>query len=172
MISFFPDGTYQTRQRLCNCMYCCVGNFDKCEDGKDMAAYGSINEMEDELLELDEGKITEDLFALAMPNSYVGLYSATNFEMFYLFYITNKGIAKETLHDIHGHIVQEGQAYLQGYYLQKEPRETQKYVFYKKGAQLAYVHPDSVFCPNVSFNSEEMCMEKIVYVTLSQFMLN
>ena len=50
-------------------MYCCVGHFDKCEDGQDMAAYGSINEMEDELLELDEGTITEDLFVLAMPNS-------------------------------------------------------------------------------------------------------
>ena len=126
----------------------------------------------DELDELDEGCVTEDLYGLIVTNSYVGLYSASNFEVFYLFFVTEKGIASEMLHDIHGHIVQEGQTYLQGYYLQKEPRENRKHVYYKKGNKVAYVHPSSVFCPNVAFNEEEMCMEKFIYVSLCQFMLN
>lgn len=172
MISFHADGTYQLRQRLCNCEHCSIGNFDECEDGDEITSNGLMDDIEDELADLDEGCITEDLYGLTVPNSYVGLYSASNFEVFYLFYITEKGIASETMHDIHGHIVQKGQAYLRGYYLQKEPRETRKHVYYKKGKQLAYVHPDSVFCPNVAFNEEEMCMEKIIYVSLCQFMLN
>ena len=167
MISFHADGTYQLRKRLCNCEHCSIGNFNKCENDDEITNEGLIDDVEEELADLDG-----DFYGLTVRNSYAGLYSANNFEVFYLFYITAKGIATETMNDIHGHIVQEGQAYLQGYYLQKEPRETRKYVFYKKCTQIAYVHPDSVFCPDVAFDAEEMCMEKETYVSLCQFMLN
>ena len=40
----------------------------------------------EELDELDEGCITEDLYGLIITYSYVGLYSASNFEVFYKFF--------------------------------------------------------------------------------------
>ena len=68
--------------------------------------------LEEELINLDEGSTRKDMFFLLEENTYVGLNSASKFEEFYLFYITHKDIANETIHDIRGHIVQEGQAYL------------------------------------------------------------
>ena len=106
MISFHADGTYQLRKRLCNCEHCSVGNFNECENNDEISSEGLIKDIEVELADLDEGCITEDLYGLTVTNSYVGLYRASNFEVFYLFYITEKGIASETMHDIHGHIVQ------------------------------------------------------------------
>ena len=91
MISFFPDRAYHLRQRLCNCQHCSIGQFDKCEEIEEIVRNGFVEEMEDELVDLDEGSITNDLFGLTVPNTYVGLYSASNFEVFYLFYVKNKG---------------------------------------------------------------------------------
>ena len=175
MISLFPDGTYQVRQRLCNCPSCLLGLFNECSlfsESGDVCQGVSYEEIPDGINKLDETDNTVgDLYIFTEPGNYVALYSASNFEMFYLFYVTKKGVADTVLHDIHGHIVQESECYLEGYYLQKV-KESKKKIYYTKGTLLAYVHPQSMFCPNVSFNEEEMCMEKILNVTLCQFMLN
>ena len=174
MISLFPDGTFQLQKRLCNCESCMKGLFNKCFIGDVDSDMGNYDvELEKEIDELDEmdDVVVGDLFEFAEPGNYVALYSSTNFEMFYLFHISKKEVAIESKTDIYGHIVQEGECYFEGFYLEKV-QETNKRVIYKKLKKLAYVHPQAMFCPNVSFNEEEMCLEIIDYVTLSQFMLS
>ena len=176
IISLFPDGTFQLRRRLCNCSSCLMGQFNECllEIGEDVnIGIFDFDDIEEEVNELDEtdNAVLGDSFGFAEAGNYIALYSSNSFELFYLFYVTMKEVAIESKTDIYGHIVQEGECYLEGYYLEKV-RETNQRVFYKKLKKSAYVHPQAMFCPNVSLNEELMCMEKIDYVTLSHFMFN
>ena len=143
-----------------------MGQFDECllEIGEDVnIGIFDFDDIQEEVNELDEtdNAVLGDSFGFA--GNYIALYSSNSFELFYLFYVTMKEVAIESKTDIYGHIVQEGECYLEGYYLEKV-RETNQRVFYKKLQKSAYVHPQAMFCPNVSLNEELMCIEKIDYV--------
>ena len=133
IISLFPDGSYQIRHRLCNCS-CLMGRFNECLLHPDDVCQGiSDDNLLQEIYELDEtdDTVVGNLFVFAEPGNYIALYSAHNFELFYLFYVNKKEVAIEAKTDIYGHIVQEGEGYFEGYYLERA-NETKQRVYYKK----------------------------------------
>ena len=176
MISLLPDGTYQLRQRLCNCGSCLLGRFDKCSMGdlqnEDLRTGIYYQELEEELQALDETDDTleGDAFFCTEPGKYIALYSATNFEQFYLYLVDKQINGDDTLEsktDVHGHYVEIGDNHFEGFYLEKV-RENKESVFYKKIRKRAYVHPDSMFCADVPFNEDTMSINKIDYVRLCE----
>lgn len=91
------------------------------------------------------------------------MYSSTHFELFYVFFVTKKSIATESKSDLFGHVVQEGELYLEGSYLEKI-KETNSKVFYKKIKKNVYVHPQEIFMPVVSINEADLSLDKSEYL--------
>ena len=109
-------------------------------------------------------------FVFAEPGNHCALYSSTNFGLFYLFEVEKTAVATENKTDLFGHIVKQGDVYLEGFYLEKV-NETKHKVMYKKLNNRVYIYPETIFCPNVAFNKTDMCLDKEIYIALTQFML-
>ena len=78
MISFFPDGTFQTRRHMCSCKMCSIGKFDRCVGN----SFEETLEVADELLSLDEEifqQRSSDMFSFSEVDTYVAVYSAEKF---------------------------------------------------------------------------------------------
>ena len=157
MIAFFPDGTYQMKKLLCDCNFCNIGLFSQCVDEE--VDIEMNPEFEKEINDVDETKnfVVSDVFTFVEEGNYIGLYSSNHFELFYVLLVTKKGIAEETKLDLFGHIVQEGQYYLEGNYLEKI-KETKKKIFYKKISKTVFVQPHEIFMPTVSINSTDLSL--------------
>lgn len=174
MIALLPDGTFQLRQRLCICEFCSIGKFDQCVAGGDPKNKSGVyyEKLENEFRELDE---TDDVFpgdefVYTEPGNYIALYSATNFEQFYLFLVDKKVSGEDTIEakaDIHGHYVEVGDDHFEGFYLEKV-RENKDFVFYKQIKKRVFVHPESMFCADVPFDKDNLSIKKIDYVRLCQ----
>ena len=89
---------------------------------------------------------------------------------FYHFEVEKSAVATENKTDLFGHIVKQGDVYLEGFYLEKV-NETKHKVMYKKLNNRVYIYPETIFCPNVAFNKTDMCLDKEIYIALTQFML-
>lgn len=127
MIAFHPDGTYQIKKALCSCNSCLVGKFNTCTE----ESISPEIEGEELLEDLDE-QLPEDAepqsFTFTEENTIAAIYSASSsFELFYLIRINKKCVAEESKSDVFGHIVQGGDRYFEGFYLEKD-KETQKKV--------------------------------------------
>ena len=44
-------------------------------------------------------------------------------------------------------------------------------VMYNKLRNRMYIYIETRFCPNVAFNKTDMCLDKEIYIALTQFML-
>ena len=150
MISFFADGTYQIKVKMCNCESLRIGNFKECQN-----LFVDNIAMDDELQQLDEVNIVpNEIFSVVEPESFVALYSSQNsLELFYLCKILKKSIAEEDLNAIYGHLVQKGFEYFSGFYLEKVDVKVSK-VLYKQLQKIVYIHPIEIFCPVVAVDRD------------------
>ena len=123
MILLLTDGTYRLKNVLCHCSSCLLGNFELCESEiqDDIKVEGEV---------LDCGE-RNDIITFTNEGSFIALYSSTHFELFYLVKVQKKTLAEENKSDTFGHIVQKGELYLEGVYLEKLEKETSDKVFYK-----------------------------------------
>ena len=88
-------------------------------------------------------------FLKLWPLKHLSHCTAPPTELFYLVKVQKKRLAEENKSDIFGHIVQKGELYLEGVYLEKLEKETSDKVFYKLHSKIVYVHPEEILCPAV-----------------------
>ena len=119
MISFFPNGCIQTKLNICSCPECLKGKFAKCsfKAGKayftecsddEFSELNSDEEIENDDLCCENENVTEKnevradcVVDVVQPCSYVALYSPPeSFELFYLCYVIESGIASESMCDM------------------------------------------------------------------------
>ena len=101
-----------------------------------------------------------DAYAFTEEGSYVGMYSATHFELFYILFVTKKAIATETKADVFGHI-QKGEPYLEEKYLEKLDKQSRTKVFYKRIEKPVFIHPDET--------ERELSLDKAEYIYLADY---
>ena len=116
--------------------------------------------------EMDSAPQVGDRYNFTKERRYVGLYSSTHFELFYVFFVTKKAVADEDKCDIYGHTVQKGEHYLEGNYLEKT-RETSWKIFYKRINKTAYIHEEEIFMPAITIDESELSIEKSEYIYLA-----
>ena len=150
MISFFADGTYQIKVKMCNCESCSIGNFIECQNVfVDNIAMDELQQLLDEV-----NNIPNEIFSIVKPESFVALYRSQNsLELFYLCKILKKSIAEEDLIDIYGHLVQKGFEYFPGFYLEKVVVKISK-VLYKQLQKIVYIHPSEILCSVVAVDRD------------------
>ena len=172
MISFFPDGSIQAKVNICSCPECLKGKFVKClfEAGKvyftacsddECSDLNSNEEIENDGLFCENENVTEEneiradcVVDVVQPCSYVALYAPPEaFEMFYLCYVIESGIASEYMCDDYNHVIEEGMKYLKCNYLEKKS-EKKGNIFYKKLEKTVYVLPAQVLYPFVSLKDD------------------
>ena len=98
MISYFPDGSIQTKQHLCSCAECVVRKFIDCYlnpgvkliventegSDKDISDTDESNTGDDEEIRIEQELRTECV-ADVTPNSFIALFSPPeSFELFYI----------------------------------------------------------------------------------------
>ena len=111
---------------MCACLSCRIGIDDVPPEST------LIREIQN-LSENDDG-VVSDVLVFVEENSYVALYSSTQFELFYIFYVRRKCVADEAISDVFGHIVQAGESYFEGHYLENTGETKIK-------SRSVYMHP-------------------------------
>ena len=131
MISFFHDGSVQTKINICSCEECLKGEFVKCSyeagksqvindcsDDEECSEFDSDEEIENEDLcyedVIEENEIRADcVIDVVQPGSHVALYSSLeSFKIFYLCYVVESGIASECMRHDYNHFIDKGVKYL------------------------------------------------------------
>lgn len=150
---------------ICSCNWCSHWTLNKCLSDETFIHLDP--EFEKEIEGLDE---TEDLpdndILTFVEKTHVGLRSSTQFEQFYIFFVTNVDKAENDKSDVFGYVVEKGELHLIGYILEKI-KEHKKKVFYKKIMKEVYVHARELFIPLVSIDENDTSVEKSEYVYLS-----
>ena len=97
------------------------------------------------------------------------MYSATHFVLFYILVVTKKAIATESKADVFGRIIQKGEPYLEGKYLEKLDKQSRTKVFYKKIEKPVFIHPEEIIMPDIHMNETEteLSLEKAEYIYLA-----
>ena len=167
MISFFPNGYFQTRRHMCSCQKCSLGRFNECsgnmfEETLEMA--DEIQSLDEEIQPLDEeiSQRSSDMYSFSEPGAYVAVYSEAlfklkAFETFHLVLVQHKGEATEDMVDFNGQTVAKGSLYLEGFHLEKveSKKKKNRFVQYRLiQKQKVFVDPGQVFCPAVAVNEE------------------
>ena len=123
-------------------------------------------EAEEDQLDETDGFQVSNAYTFVKEQTYIGLYSSTHFELFYLFFVTKKAVATESKSDIFGHLVQEGESYLEGYHLEKT-KETKDRIFYKKIQKPVFIHAEEIFMPAVAIDEESLSLSRMEHIYLS-----
>ena len=76
-------------------------------------------------------------------------------------------MTEEEKSDIYGHLVNKGEPYIEGVYLEKLDKESKDKVFYKTHKKKVYVHPEEIFHPAVPINENDLSLDKSEYQFLS-----
>ena len=127
MISYFPDGSIQTKQHLCSCFECIVGHFASCvshpgiifsgitedsDSGSD-SEESETEEVYDELTKFEQELRAECIADIVMPNSFIFLFSPPeSFELFYLCQAFSVETVSEMMVDEYNHVIQQGDNYI------------------------------------------------------------
>ena len=152
---YFPDRSIQTKQHLCSCAECVVGNFIDCLNnpgtqifsGDSLDDSGSGSDTEISRIEQDLG--AECITDIVVPNSFIALFSPPDsFELFYLCHAFSVETASEMVIDQYNHIIQQGEKYIVCKYLEKL-KEKRGCIYYKSLPKTVYVLPAQVLCPLV-----------------------
>ena len=148
MISYFPDGSIQTKQHLCSCAECVVGNFIDClsnpgtqifsgDSLKDSDSGSDTEESDTEEAYNEISRTEQELRAtcvtdIVVPNSFIALFSPPeSFELFYLCHAFSVETASEMVIDQYNHIIQQGERYIVCKYLEKLNKKMWAYVLQK-----------------------------------------
>jgi hypothetical protein len=158
MIALHADGRIEIKRDMCACDNCLVGNFSQCIDDRE---HEKADEEEDNLLtNLDEE--VEDEFLYIEEQTFAAIQSSTHFELFYIVKINKRCVAEHSKTDLGGHIIQEGELYFEGKYLEKT-KETKTKVFYKEVNNVVFFHAREIFFPDVAIDETTLTLTKSEY---------
>ena len=160
MISYFPDGSIQTKQHLCSCAECVAGNLIDClsnpgtqifsGDSLDDTDSGSEAEESDteeaynEISRIEQELRAECVTETVVINSFIALISPPeSFELFYLCHAFSVETAYEMVIDQYNHITQQGEKYIVCKYLEKL-KEKHGHIYYKSLPKTVHVLPEQV----------------------------
>ena len=168
MISYFPNGSTQSKVNICSCDSCIEGEFTSCliEKGKIFQIVGegkdhddndaSEGEFDNDLESGDESDAeayelrAESVNSVLSRNTTIALYFASNsLELFYLCKVLDFGIADENLVDDYNHIIPKESEYTKCQYYQKQ-KESQSGIQYKLLPKSVCVFPTQVLPPLVN----------------------
>ena len=171
MLSFFPDGSIQSKVNICSCNSCIEGEFISCliEKGKsvqlvteasdddDSAESEFENDFDEEETDTEAYELrSESVNSVLTKNTSIALFLSSNsLELFYLCKILDFGIADENLVDEYNHIVPQGSRYIECQYYQKE-KETKSEIRYKLLPKRVYVFPTQVLSPLVNLSENHI----------------
>ena len=181
MISYFPDGSIQTKQHLCSCAECVVRNFD-CLSNPGIQIYsgdslgdsdsgGDTEESDTEEAYNEISRTEQELRAtcvtdIVVPNSFIALFSPPeSFELFYLCHAFSVETNSEMVIDQDNHIIQQGEKYIVCKYLEKL-KEKCGHIYYKSLPKAVKVLLAQVLCPLVMLD-ENLPMSAADYQWLS-----
>ena len=134
MISYFPDGSIQTKQHLCSCTECVAGNLIDClsnpgtqifsgdslddTDSESEAEESDTEEAYNEISRIEQELRAECVTETVVLNSFIALISPPeSFELFYLCHAFSVETAYEMVIDQYNHITQQGEKYIVCKYL-------------------------------------------------------
>ena len=169
MLSFFPDGSIQSKINICSCKSCIEGDFVSCltEKGKTVQQVTEAsdndsttesefeNDCDDDNAESDAEAYklrSESVNSVLTKNTTTALYSSSNsLELFYLCKVIDFGVAIENMVDEYNHIIPQGSRYIECQYYQKQ-KETKSKIHYKLPPQKSLCLPDTGFITISQFN--------------------
>ena len=160
MISYFPDGSIQTKQHLCSCTECVAGNLIDClsnpgtqifsgdslddTDSESEAEESDTEEAYNEISRIEQELRAECVTETVVLNSFIALISPPeSFELFYLCHAFSVETAYEMVIDQYNHITQQGEKYIVCKYLEKL-KEKHGHIYYKSLPKTVHVLPEQV----------------------------
>ena len=139
MISYFPNGSIQSKVNICSCDSCVEGEFTSCliEKGKILQIVdkardhdddnSSESEFKNDLKSGDESDTeahelkAESVNSVSSRNTTIALYSASSsLKLFYLCKVLDFGIADENMVDDYNHLIPKRSKYKKCQYYQKQ----------------------------------------------------
>ena len=170
MFSYFPDGSVQVKDNICDCVNCLEGNFIQCKDecgkvivcGEQLVvqnpddSHADIIEEDEDDDEVDWFPDEDTLLDEVTTNSFAAIFSHVNAnEPFYIVKVVNKKVAEDTVTDAYNHEILKGQSYICARYLEKIEENVRKgFVKYKLLKTEAFIQPSQVFHPCVQLDEQ------------------
>ena len=159
MISYFPNGSIQSKVNICPCASCIEGEFISCliekgkivqvvdeasdnDDNDDSSESEFENDVSDDESETEAYELrAESVNSILNKNTTIALYSASNsWELFYLCKVLDFGIADENMVDDYNHLIPKGSKYMKYQHYQKQ-NESYSGIHHKLFPKIVYILP-------------------------------
>ena len=159
MISYFPNGSIQSKVNICSCASCIEGEFisyliekwkivqviDEASDNNDNDDSSESefeNDVNDDESETEAYELrAESVNSVLNKNTIIALYSASSsLELFYLCKVLDFGIADKNMVDDYNHLIPKGSKYIKCQYYHKQ-KESHSGIHYKLFPKIVYVLP-------------------------------
>ena len=163
MISYFPNGSIQSKVNICSCASCIECEFISCliekgkivqvvdeaidnNDNDDSSESEFENEVSDDESETEGYELrAESVNSVLNKNTTIALYSASN----------SLELADENMVDDYNHLIPKGSKYIKCQYYQKQ-KESRSGIHYKLFPKIVYVLPTQVLSPLVNLGENNI----------------